>query len=63
MIAKTVLTAFPQGTIPQGIEAGDLELNNDVVNLMRRLNTGFEFGWFMGRAVGPLLGIRAGYFE
>ena len=47
---------FPMAQSPQGLGAGDNEVNNDAITIMLGFGTWFAVGWFMGGAVGTGVG-------
>ncbi len=54
---------LPQGTVSQWLGAGDKELDSDATNQIRRFGTWFGSDGSWEGLWGPLLGIRARYFE
>ena len=46
----------PHGAVSPGLGAGDKEFNSDAINLMLRFGNWFGVGWFVGGAVGTVVG-------
>ena len=47
---------FSMAQSPQGLGGGDKEFSDDATNLMLRFGTWYGVGWFMGGAVGTVVG-------